>query len=213
MAAEPGRAAAGRSAGSRCPSSALERGGNELDDLVVVDVACCRDDDVPGHVHLRVVPRKRVSRDRRDHLGRADHRASERMVGEDGIRDQVVHELLRRVVVHRDLLQHDLALRIELRERRREHHVAHHIHRRLEMVIGDPPVHERVLARGRGIQLAAEPVEDLGDLQRAEPLGALEEQVLDEVRDAGFATAARRVSRRRSSSRRRPTGRGRAVRR
>ena len=120
-----------------------------------------------GHVHLVVVARDRVARDRRDHLGGADHRPAERMVAEDRLGDQVVHELLRRVVVHRDLLEHDLALGVELGERGREDHVAHHVDRRLEMVVGDARVDERVLARGGRVQLAAEPVEDLGDLERA----------------------------------------------
>ena len=106
------------------------------------------------------------------------------MVAEHRLGDQVVHELLRRVLVHRDLLEHDLALGVELLEQRREDHVAHHVERRLEMVVGHAGVDERVLARRRGVQLAAEPVEDLGDLERVEPLAALEQQVLDEVRDA-----------------------------
>ena len=76
-------------------------------------------------------------------------------------------ELLRRVLVHRDLLEHDLALGVELVEERREDHVAHHVERRLEVVVGHARVDERVLARRRGVQLAAEPVEDLGDLERA----------------------------------------------
>jgi hypothetical protein len=121
-----------------------------------------------------------------DHLRRPDHRPAERMVAEDGVGDQVVHELLRGVVVHRDLLQHHLPLRVELGELRREDHVAHHVHRRLEMVVGDAGVDEGVLARRRGVQLAAEPVEDLRDLEGAEAAGALEEQVLDEVRHAGL---------------------------
>ena len=133
------------------------------------------------------------------------------MVGEDGLGDQVVDELLRRVLVHRDLLEHDVALGVELGERRGEHHVAHHVHRGREVVIRDTRVDQRVLARGRGVQLAAETVEDLGDLKRAESLAALEEQVLDEVRDAGLAGSARRASRRRSSSRPPPSGRGRAA--
>ena len=108
------------------------------------------------------------------------------MVAEDGVGDQVVHELLRRVVVHRDLLEHDLALGLELGERGREDHVAHHVHRGLEVVVGDARVDERVLARRRRVQLAAEPVEDLCDLERAVAARPLEEQVLDEVRDAGL---------------------------
>ncbi len=106
------------------------------------------------------------------------------MVAEHRLGDQVVHELLRRVLVHRDLLEYDLALGVELLEHRREHHVAHHVERRLEMVVGHAGVDERVLARRSRIQLAAEPVEDLGDLEGVEPLAALEQQVLDEVRDA-----------------------------
>ena len=89
------------------------------------------------------------------------------MVAEHRFCDQVVHELLRRVVVHRDLLEHHLPFRVQLRERGREHHVAHHVHRGLEVVVGHARVDERVLARGGGVQLAAETVEDLGDLERA----------------------------------------------
>ena len=188
-----------------------ERLRDELDDLVVVDVAGRSDDDVARHVHLLVVAGDRLARDRRDHLGGADHRAAERMVAEHGLGDQVVHELLRRVVVHRDLLEHDVALGIELGERGREHHLAHHVHRRLELVVGDARVDERVLARGGGVQLAAETVEDLGDLQRAVPVGSLEQQVLDEVRHARLVSPARHASRRRSSSRPRPSAHARGA--
>ena len=67
------------------------------------------------------------------------------MVAEHRLGDQVVNEILRRVLVHRDLLEDDLALRIEIGERGREHHVPHHFHRRLEVMIRDAPVHQRVL--------------------------------------------------------------------
>ena len=95
-------------------------------------------------------------------------------------------ELLRLVLVHRDLLEHDLALGVELGEGRREDHLAHHVERDLELVVGHARVDDRVLARGGRVQLAAEAVEDLGDLLRAVARGALEEQVLDEMRDAGL---------------------------
>src|SRR5205823_15077846 len=45
---------------------------------------------------------------------------------------------------------------------------------------------DRVLARGRGVQLAAERVEGLGDLLRAVGRRSLEEQVLEKVGDAGL---------------------------
>ena len=43
----------------------------------------------------------------------------------------------------------------------------------------------RLLAGG-GVHRGAQAVEDLGDLDRRVPLGALEQQVLEEVRDAGL---------------------------
>ena len=81
-----------------------------------------------------------------------------------------------------------------------------------EMVVGDARIHQRVLARRRGVQLAAEAVEDLRDLECAVAARPLEEQMLDEVRDARLRRAPRRANRRRSSSRRRPTERGRGAR-
>ena len=106
------------------------------------------------------------------------------MVAEDGLREEVVHELLRGVLVHRDLLEHDLPLLVDLGERGREDHVGHHLERRLDVVVGDARVDDGVLARGRGVQLGAHRVEGLRDLLRLEPARALEQHVLDEVRDA-----------------------------
>ena len=105
------------------------------------------------------------------------------MAAEDRLRDDVVDEILRVVVDHRDLLEHDLPLGVDLDERRVVDHADDHVERRLEPVVGDARVDERRLPRGGGVQLAAEPVEDLRDLLRRVCAGALEEQVLDEVGD------------------------------
>ena len=156
----------------------------QTEQVVVVEVARCRDDDVPGHVRRAVVRGDRPPRDGRDHLSGADHGPAEGVAAEHRLGDQIVDELLRLVLVHRDLLEHDLALGVHLGESRSEDHVAHHVDRRLEVVVGDPRVDDGVLARGCGIQLAAEPVENLGDLLRRVAVCALEEQMLDEVRDA-----------------------------
>ena len=105
------------------------------------------------------------------------------MPAEDRLRDDVVDEILRVVVDHRDLLEHDLALGVDVGEGRVVDHPDDHVERRLEPVVGHARVDERRLARGGGVQLAAEPVEDLRDLLRGVRARALEEQVLDEVRD------------------------------
>ena len=147
----------------RTPLRALD----EPHDLVVLEIAGRRDDDVAADVHRAVVRGERAPADARDHVARADHRPPERLVAEDGLREEIVDELLRRVLVHRDLLEDDLALRVELRERRREDHVGHDVDRRFEVRVGHARVEHRVLARSGGVQLAAEPVERLGDLLRA----------------------------------------------
>ena len=155
----------------------------------MLDVPGGGDHDVAGDVHRAVERGDRAARDGRDDLRRPDHRPPERVRAEDRLGDEVVDEILRRVLVHRDLLEHDLALRVEVGEGRREDHVRHHVDRGLQVLVGDARVDDRVLAGGGRVQLAAERVEDLGDLLRAVRARALEEQVLDEVRDAGLRVA------------------------
>jgi hypothetical protein len=52
------------------------------------------------------------------------------------------------------------------------------------VIVHDPRVDDRVVARRRRVELAAERVEDLGDLEGRVGRGALEEEVLEEVADA-----------------------------
>jgi hypothetical protein len=68
--------------------------------------------------------RQLLARDRADDLGRADHRAPERMLAEDRLAEHVEDAVLGIVFVHRDLLEHDLALGVELAEARMPDHVA-----------------------------------------------------------------------------------------
>jgi hypothetical protein len=107
------------------------------------------------------------------------------VVSEDCARDEVEDELLRRVLHHRDLLEDHLALGVEVGEAGREDHVGHDVERLLEVLVEHPSVDDRVVAGGRSVQLAAERVEDLRDLERRVGAGALEEQVLEEVAHAG----------------------------
>ena len=93
-----------------------------------------------------MVAAQRALADRRDHVGRADHRPPERVRPEDRLPDQVVDELLRRVLVHRDLLEHDRPLGVEVVEERREDHVAHHVERGLDVMLWDTAVDDGVLA-------------------------------------------------------------------
>ena len=79
----------------------------------MVDVAGRGEDDVGASVRAAVVAEERPPRDRRDHLGPSDHRTPEWVVSEHGFGGEVVDEILWVVVDHRDLLEHDLPLRVE----------------------------------------------------------------------------------------------------
>ena len=161
-------------------------GREQLEHALVLHVPGGRDDDVV--VRVDAAGGRSASallRDAEITVGAPDHGPAERMAAEDRLRDDVVDEVLRVVVDHRDLLEHDLALGVDLGEHRVVDHADDHVERRLEPVVGDAGVDERRLPRGGRVQLAAETVEDLRDLLRGVRAGALEEQVLDEVRDPG----------------------------
>ena len=138
-----GRAAARRRAAPREPvrgaaGGARPRAVDQLDELLVPR-GC------PRRRRRRCRSRSRrggrppidPAGDRGDHVRRADHRPAERMVAEDRLGEQVVHEILGLVLVHRDLLEHHLALGVELLEARREDHVRHHVDGRLQVVVRD----------------------------------------------------------------------------
>ena len=182
----PAHAGAGARRGAGAALAPLEK----RDEAVVLEVPRRRDDDVPAaRTSLRWYAGERAAADRGDDLCGADHGPAERVIPEHRLREEIVDELLRRVLVHRDLLEHDLALLVDLRERGREDHVGHDLERRLDMAIGDAGEDDGVLARRRGVELGAHRVERLGDRLRVEAARALEEEVLDEVRDARTVVA------------------------
>ena len=101
----------------------------QLHHALVVDVPGGRHDHVRSHV-VGVVPGRDVGhRYRGHHLGPPDDRPPEGVVAEDRAGEHVVDLVLRLVLVHRDLLDHHLALGVDVRVRRAQHHV-------LEQVVG-----------------------------------------------------------------------------
>ena len=94
-------------------------------------------------------------------------RAAERVIAEDRPRKYVVHLVLRLVLVHGDLLEHDLALLLELGEVERgaPDHVGHDVEGALEVAVQDTRVDRGRLLAGPGVELGAHGVEHLVDLQ------------------------------------------------
>ena len=153
----------------------------ELDEALVLHVPRGREDDSLARVRAVVVRGERAPGHRRDDLGAADHGPPQRVRAEDRPRREVMDEVVRRVLDHRDLLEDDLPLGVHVLERRPVEHVRHDVERGLQAHVRDARVDDGRLARSGGVQLAAELVEELGDLLRRVPRRALEEQVLDEV--------------------------------
>jgi len=154
---------------------------------LVLDVPGGGYDDVGADVPGAVVVAHRSRVDPVDRVGGADHRPAQRMAREDSGCDQIVCEVVVAVLVHRDLLEHDLPLGRQLGrvERGREQHVAHHVEGGLEVRVEDAGIDDGVLLGGGRVQLAAEPVEHLRDLGARVARGPLEQEVLDEMADAG----------------------------
>ena len=119
-----------------------------LDEPVVVDAARrqrrrrCRPGSGRGGTR-----RASAARSRTDHLGRAEHRPAEGMARRrPPCRRDRRSSSCGRVLDHGDLLEHDLALGVEVGEGGREDHVRHHVERRLEMLVEHAGVHDRVVA-------------------------------------------------------------------
>ena len=162
-------------------------GADELDERVVVDRAGGGHDDVRRHVAGVVEAAQRVGPGAADDLGAADDGPPERVIAEDGLAQDVEDLVLRVVLVHGDLLEHDLALLLELAlvEARAPDHVGHRVERLGQMDVEHAGVQRGRLLAGARVELGAHRVEELVDLQRAVALRAPEEHVLDEVRQAG----------------------------
>ncbi len=124
-----------------------------------------------------------VARHRGDRLLAAEHLTAERMLGEERVGEQVVHEIVGRVVAHPDLFEDHLPLGLDVvgAEGGVPQHVGQDVERELELRVGDAHVEHGVLVGGERVHLAADRLDRLRDLACAQPLGALEQQVLEEV--------------------------------
>jgi hypothetical protein len=89
----------------------------------MLDVPRGGDHDVRPGVSRPVIGVDLGDRDRADHLGLAEDTAAERMAAEDRAVEHVVDLVLWLVLVHRDLLEDDLTLGVDLRVGGAEQHL------------------------------------------------------------------------------------------
>ena len=117
----------------------------QLDDLVVVHVPGGRDDDVRLRVASVVIAGNLRHGNGADHLRLSEDPAPERMVAVNGSGEHVVNAIGRLVLVHRDLLEHHVALGVDLIgwQRRRGQHFGQQPERFVRVLIEEACVQMR----------------------------------------------------------------------
>ena len=123
----------------------------------MVDRAGRRDHDALRGVALVVEGLQLLARNGADDLGGPDHRAPQRVRAEHRLAEHVEDPLLGIVLVHRDLLEHDLALGLQGFEPRPPDHLGDHVERPLQVTIQHARV-QRGRSPGRCPALISAPI-------------------------------------------------------
>ena len=120
--------------------------------------------------------------------GRAEDRPAERMIGPETLREDLVDEIIGRVLDHLDLFEDDFlfALDVLFREQRIADQIREDVDGQRQVLVEHLEVIAGVFLRREGVDLAADRIHLLRDFFGTPAGRALEEHVLDEVRDAGM---------------------------
>src|SRR3989454_2171422 len=132
-----------------------------------------------------------VASEARHGLGRPGDGSRERVPWPEGQVEELVHVVVGRVLDLRDLLHDDRALALDLlrREGGLREDVRQQVERERQVLAQHLGVVAGVLLAGEGVQHAADRIDLLRDLRGRAAGGALEEEVLEEMRDAGLLGA------------------------
>ena len=105
--------------------------------------------------------------------------------------EELVDEIVRRVLDHLDFFEDDLLLAFDLvrLEGRPAHDVRQQIHRQRHVLVEHLDVVAGVFLRRERVELAADRIDRLRDVFGTPGVGALEQHVLDEVGDAAALVA------------------------
>ena len=111
--------------------------------------------------------------------------SAERVILPEPLGEQFMDEVIGRVLDHLDLFDDDflLALDVRGREGRIHHDVRQHLQRQRQMLVEHLDVVAGVFLRREGVHLAADRVDRLRNVFGTARRRALEEHVLDEMRD------------------------------
>src|SRR5438309_6263217 len=108
------------------------------------------------------------------------------MLRPDRLVEDIEHDVIRRVFMHRDLFEHDRTLGLDVirRQRRVLDEIADRSERQPEILAQRARVEAGELPRRERVDVAADRVERLRYLERAARRRPLEEQMLEEMRRA-----------------------------
>ena len=157
--------------------------------LVVVDISRDRNDHPLRRVATHVERMQLRPGHRRDRRRAADHRPPDGMRAEHRRQEDVAEGVLGIVVAHRDLLEHHVALDLDIvcGTTPPQHHVGNQVDGQFQIGVEHVRVVARVLSGGERVQLTADGVDGLRDLDRRARRRRLEQQVFQEVRGTGNA--------------------------
>ncbi len=191
------------------PGGGASRRLHRRDETVVVDGTGRRQHQVRRAVVAGEEPGDLFAGHRCDRRLAAEHVTTQRVIRVQRVEEQVVHDLVGLVAMHQEFFEDHLTFGVDLGrpERGPGHDVAEDVERHLDAVAENPHVERGVLLGGVRVHLATQAINGLGDLARAAIRGALEQQMLEEVRRAGQFRRLRRVRRRRPRSRSPPSAR------
>ena len=130
------------------------------------------------------------------------------MVGPEILGEQLVDEVVGRVLDHLDLFEDDLLFALDVvgTEPRVHDDVRQDVDGKRQVLVEDLDVVAGVFLGGEGVHLAADRIDRLGDVLGRPRRRALEEHVLHKVRDAASAPEARGANRGRATRRCSPSG-------
>ena len=155
-----------------------------------VDIAIRKEHTVRGTI-VAAREAQRVSRGvTAQLLRRAKYVVPERMTAEDGVLEEVVDELGRRVVVALYLVDNHLHLLVYLRLRigTMEHYIGEQVDRATDVVLQHGSMIHRLLLIGEGVEVAPHTLQMTEYLHRAASLRTFEGDMLAEVRHALLAS-------------------------
>ena len=177
-------------AGNSCSVVAAGQGGefarNRLGEVVVVQIPGRGKDHIAAMEAVAVIAHQAVLVESGHRRGRSQNRPAERMAFPEGLRKQLMHQHIRIVLVDLDLFQNHPALALDVGrgEDGIEHQVGQHIQSNGHMLGQRLHVEADGLLAGEGVQVAADRIHLAGDVLRRARARALEEHMLDKVRDA-----------------------------